>query len=114
MCEGVKVSQAGPLCGTGSEWLCTMVGSCPFPEGVHLGGEWPLLGKRPGLLAVGLRPRLLLLQGLSRDSAKRLRFVPGVVYVDGMCSPFPVGPQPLAQSGCHWDSPCCALTEAPV
>lgn len=24
-------------------------------------------------------------QGLSRDSAKRLRFVPGVVYVDGMC-----------------------------
>lgn len=29
----------------------------------------------------------LLLQGLSQDSAKRLRFVPGVIYVDGMSGP---------------------------
>ncbi|XP_023393471.1 cytoplasmic tRNA 2-thiolation protein 2 [Pteropus vampyrus] len=29
-----------------------------------------------------------VLEGLSRDSAKRLRFVPGVVYIDGMCGHF--------------------------
>lgn len=29
-----------------------------------------------------------VLEGLSQDSAKRLRFVPSVIYVDGMCSPF--------------------------
>lgn len=26
-----------------------------------------------------------VLEGLSQDSAKRLRFVPGVIYVDGTC-----------------------------
>lgn len=31
---------------------------------------------------------LPLFQGLSPDSAKRLRFVPGVVYIDGMCDHF--------------------------
>lgn len=40
------------------------------------------------LLAVRLRPVPSPLQGLSRDSAKRLRFVPGIVYVDGTCGLF--------------------------
>lgn len=51
------------------------------------------------LLAVRLRPVPSPLQGLSRDSAKRLRFVPGVVYVDGTCGLFSLqGPNRLGQA----------------
>lgn len=48
--------------------------------------ENSLCWERHWLLTMGLRSWSFSLQGLSRDSAKRLRFVPGVVYVDGMCS----------------------------
>lgn len=52
-----SVQTESGLCQESVLWLLTLAESCPFS-----------------------------VQGLSQDSAKRLRFVPGVVYVDGTCS----------------------------
>ena len=61
-------------------------------------------------LTGGLSPCPFSLQGLSRDSAKRLRFVPGVIYVDGACGH--PHPYPAAQDEPHSDSGCCDLSKA--
>lgn len=60
---------------------------CPF-LGPLVWKEQSLQQSAWWLLALELRP-CHIPQGLSRDSAKRLRFVPGVVYIDGTSPPGP-------------------------
>lgn len=50
------------------------------------GGEYRGAGGRGAQLSL-LTP--LLCQGLSRETAKRLRFVPGLIYIDGKARPIP-------------------------
>ncbi|GAB1293755.1 Cytoplasmic tRNA 2-thiolation protein 2 [Apodemus speciosus] len=93
--------------------LCPQIQSHAWEEPSHLSWREGCSCRGP----VGLRPapwsgkfvRPAHMEGLSQDSAKRLRFVPGVIYVDGrpggtLC--VALTPQPIA-SGSPSVKPTC-------